>query len=179
MTQENTNVDGRTLRAADLALMKATISPASHAAVLAGEISLQQAKEYGRDGAPDTPATPGAVGDDATGRPRKTREPRPCIACGRPTKGGRFHPGCDAKMFRIAREHLLGERDLTDAQHEYLEVSGKMQKVRERLEAEERKREERIAAKTERQRAREGEAEKRKARAAALSEPGDSAEEQA
>jgi hypothetical protein len=42
-------------------------------------------------------------------------------------------------MFRITREHLAQGRELTDEQREYLESSGKMERVRARLAEEERK----------------------------------------
>jgi Na+-translocating ferredoxin:NAD+ oxidoreductase RnfC subunit len=155
-------------------LAKREISPDSHRAVHEGRISLGEARELGRNAGPAGPAVR-VDKDDRT--PERT--PTFCL-CGCGVLVARtFASGHDMRMFRIAREHILEGRDLTDEQREYLEVSGKMQKVRERLEAEEQKRQERITAKTERQRAREGEAEKRKARAAALSEPGDSEEEEA
>jgi uncharacterized protein with von Willebrand factor type A (vWA) domain len=89
--------------------------------------------------------------------------------CGEEVRAGsRFRMGHDMRMFRIAREALARERDLTDEQREYLEASGKMQKVRERLEAEERKR--------------RGRAERKATKsdtAVVLSELGDSEEEEA
>jgi hypothetical protein len=36
-------------------------------------------------------------------------------------------------MFRVAREHLTEGRELTAEQREYLEESGKMERVRTRL----------------------------------------------
>ena len=119
------------MKAADLALMKATISQESHQAVLAGEISLDQARKLGREAGPDGP-----VGQSTAkaSTPKKDKPVTLCIACGKPTKGGRFHPGGDAKMHRIADEHLRGERELTDEQREYLETSGKMEQARKRAE---------------------------------------------
>jgi hypothetical protein len=58
--------------------------------------------------------------------------------------------GHDTKMYRIAREHLEEGRALTDEQREYLESSGKMERVRKRLAEEERKRQEKEQRKAER-----------------------------
>ena len=51
-------------------------------------------------------------------------------------------------MFRVAHEHLTEGRELTEEQREYLEESGKLERVRTRLVEEERKRQEKIARKT-------------------------------
>jgi len=37
------------------------------------------------------------------------------------------------RMFRVAREHLAEGRELSDEQREYLESSGKMERVRAKL----------------------------------------------
>ena len=52
-------------------------------------------------------------------------------------------------MHRLAREYVLGERELTDEQLEYVEQSGKLEQAKARIEAEEHKRQEKIAKKTE------------------------------
>ena len=130
-------------------------------AVIAGEITLQQAKAYGRDldrhGNPVKSETP----KKAT---KKTTEPTltPCL-CGCGTMVPRtFAAGHDMVMFRVAREHLTEGREITDAQREYLESSGKMQRVKDKLAKDEAKRQEKIRAKAETQRKREGEAEAKK-----------------
>lgn len=64
MSEQNTKIDGRTKRAADIALAKRTISRASYDAILAGTLSLQHGKEYGRDRGPDMPRH-----DSGPGRP--------------------------------------------------------------------------------------------------------------
>ena len=122
------NVHHQTRRGADLALAKKQISRDSHKAIMEGTLSLEEARELGREGSPFGPAPKPVSKNDRR---------RPCIACGGMTKGGRFHPGCDAKMHRIADEHLRGERELTDEQREYLETSGKMEQARKRAEREE------------------------------------------
>ena len=43
-------------------------------------------------------------------------------------------------MFRVAREHLMEGREITEEQREYLETSGKMERVKAKLAEEERKR---------------------------------------
>jgi len=51
-------------------------------------------------------------------------------------------------MFRVAREHLTEGRELTDEQREYLESSGKMERVRARLAEEDARRREGKTRKT-------------------------------
>ena len=78
--------------------------------------------------------------DDRT--PTKT----PCLCgCGTPVVRS-FAPGHDARMFRVAREHLTEGRELTEEQREYLESSGKMERVRRKLAEEEQKCQEQKAA---------------------------------
>ena len=127
MTEQENRVHGNTKKAADMSLAKREISRDSHRGVKEGRITLVEARELGRDGSPCARAVC-ADKDDRS---------RPCIACGGMTRGGRFHPGCDAKMHRTADEHLRGERELTDEQREYLETSGKMEQARKRAEREE------------------------------------------
>lgn len=145
-----------TKRGADMSLARREISQESHAAVLAGRISLAEARELGRNAGPDGP-----VGQSTKKATKKVKEPRPCLACDEPkSSSSLFHPGCDMKMYRIAREALDGERELTYAQREYLESSGKMAQVIAKREKDEAKRQAKIAAKAEVQRKREGEQEK-------------------
>ncbi len=127
MTDEP-SVHHATRKAADMALAKRVVSRESHRAVHEGRITLAEARELGRERSPFGPAPKPADKGDRS---------RPCIACGGLTKGGRFHPGCDAKMHRTADEHLRGERELTDEQRDYLETSGKMEQARKRAEREE------------------------------------------
>lgn len=123
-------VHHQTKRGADLAISRKEISQESHKAVLAGRITLAEAKELGRNAGPDGP-----VGQ-STKKASTSKKDKPitlCLACGEPTlSGSRFHQGCDMKMHRIADEHLRGERDLTNEQREYLETSGKMEQARKK-----------------------------------------------
>jgi hypothetical protein len=169
MKEQNPKIDGRTRRAANIALAKRQISPASYRALVEeGTITLQQAKSMGRNGAPATDtgrasdgpesateasrSTSGA--DDAHTPPQpvsrisRNDRSRECMCgCERQTRG-LFAPGHDARMFRVAREHLTEGHELTDEQHEYLESSGKMQRVRTRLAEEDVRRREIEARKT-------------------------------
>ena len=182
--EKNTKIDGRTRRAAGIALAKRIISRASYDAILEGRLSLQRAKELGRDRGPtDTAQHSGGPGRARTGRrsasaeghtggadappqpvSRISKDDRtptktPCLCgCGKLVQS-LFANGHDMRMFRVAREHLTEGRELTDEQREYLEKSGKLERVRTRLAEEERKRQERITRNTERQRKKEGEAE--------------------
>jgi len=91
-------VHGNTRKAADISLAKRQISPASYRAVLAGEISLQAARDLGRDGSPEAP-TGRSDSRRASEQPREGRTPRLCMcSCGDTTKGGRFLPGHDARL---------------------------------------------------------------------------------
>ena len=67
MTEQNQKVDGRTRRAADIALAKRTISRASYDAILAGTLSLQEGKEYGRNRGPDCPEGRSGLGRSSSG----------------------------------------------------------------------------------------------------------------
>ena len=162
MSEQN-KIDGRTKRAADMALAKKTISRASYDALLAGRIDLAQAKATGRDGAPAADTHQPSVGPAAaTGRARsasgtddahtppqpvstiskddRTPTKTPCLCgCGTPVVRS-FALGHDARMFRVAHEHLTEGRELTKEQREYLESSGKMERVRRKLAEEEHKR---------------------------------------
>ena len=150
------------VKAAGKDLAEGVITEQSHAAVLAGEKSLQEARNIGVDdpptdttegysgpgtatGAPgrasaDAPDTP--IGPRLTSRISKNDRLSPCLcSCGKLVRG-RFAAGHDMRMLRIAREHLTEGRELTEEQREYLEESGKMERVRARLAEEERKRRE-------------------------------------
>lgn len=51
MTEQNPKIDGRTERALDMAIARKQVSQESYRAVLAGQISLADAKAMGRSGA--------------------------------------------------------------------------------------------------------------------------------
>ena len=152
-----TKVHHQTRKAADIALAKRTISRASYDAILAGEITLQAARDLGRDGAPrasDGESGPGTAtgmagrasveggqdGADTPPRPlsrisKNDRNPTktPCLCgCGAPVPRI-FAAGHDARMFRVAREHLTEGTELTKEQREYLESSGKMERASAKL----------------------------------------------
>jgi hypothetical protein len=82
-----------------LALAKRLISRSSHEAVLAGTLTLAEAKSLGRDRGPHDTGQASDGQDEATDGPRKSRAPRPCLcSCGGTTKGGAFLPGHDARL---------------------------------------------------------------------------------
>ena len=137
MTEQNTKIDGRTKRAADMALAKRTISRASYDALLAGRIALHEAKSIGRDGAPaadtgqatDGPgtATGGTERQRGAARTARTRPRSRCRASARPTLGNsagaaarssrrqirRWKPGHDQRakgiIRRAVKEGKVGE----------------------------------------------------------------------
>ena len=158
--QENTTestVHHQTKRGADMSLARKEISPDSHRAVHEGRISLEEARELGREGSPYGPAKKTVAKND------RTPTPTPCLCgCGDLVPRS-FKAGHDMVMFRVAREHLTEGRELTKEQAGYLETSGKMARVKTRLAEEEAKLQEKIEAKAQKQREREGKAEKAKA----------------
>ena len=95
------DVHHQTKRAARLALARNRISQESCTAVLAGEITLQRAKELGPNRTPD-------------GLPKASeasrREPRPCLCdCGGTTRGGRFLPGHQTKLIAVIRRQIRAD----------------------------------------------------------------------
>lgn len=163
MTEQNTKIDGRTKRALDTAIAKRQVSQESYRAVLAGELTLAEAKAIGRDGAPaaDTARAHSGQGDTRTAlqgasagggqdgadtppqpvwRISKSDQTRSCMCgCGRTTRG-RFAPGCDAKMHRLAGEYVRGERGLTEEQLAYVrDETDKLERAKARVEREEQK----------------------------------------
>jgi hypothetical protein len=91
-------IDGRTKRAANMALAKKQISQVSYEAILAGTLTLAEARKIEREGPHDTGQ---ASGGHEEGRKtlREGRTPRHCMcSCGGTTKGGRFLPGHDTKL---------------------------------------------------------------------------------
>lgn len=174
MPGQNEAIHHQTRRGADLAFAKRLISRESHAAVLAGTLSLAEAKALGRDRGPDTTrASDGpesATGTQGAGSPQdgpdtppqstsrisKDDTLSPCLCgCGE-LVARRFKPGHDMRMVSLAKAYLRGEAEPSEEQLAYLEESGKLERARQQIEKEQVRRQERIAAKSERQRPREG-----------------------
>jgi hypothetical protein len=134
-------IDGRTKRAADMALAKKQISKESYEAILRGEIVLAEAKKLGREGAPYTPTTRGSVA--ATEGPERagaehSSEQRPqagtgalptCLCgCGAPVKN-RFRAGHDQRLFgelkrNLEKNPLLRNERYDDEQKAYAKERG-------------------------------------------------------
>jgi hypothetical protein len=90
--------------------------------------------DVGREGSLFGPAPKSVGKNDRT--PTKT----PCLCgCGE-LVARTFKAGHDVRMFRVAREHPTEGQKITKGQREYLETSGKMERVRGKLAEEERKR---------------------------------------
>ena len=131
MTEQNPKIDGRTKRALDMAIARKQVSQESYHAVLAGRITLQEAKAIGRDGAPATDATGDTSGreEPRTG-PRERRQPRSCLcSCGGTTRGGRFLPGHDARLHgelkrNLEKDPLLRNERFTEEQRAYAKERG-------------------------------------------------------
>jgi hypothetical protein len=165
-------VHHQTERAADMALAKKQISQESYEAVLAGTLTLAEARKLGGARASHDTGQASSGREEGrktslegrehpqagTGAPpqpisRISKEDRSrlCMcACGTRTKGGRFAPGHDVRMVSYAKEYLQGERKLTDEQMTYVRDSGKLERARTRLAEEERRRREQAARKAER-----------------------------
>ena len=149
-TAPETTVHGNTKKAADMSLAKKAISPDSHKAVLAGELSLEEARELGREGSPFGP-TPRAIS--------KNDRSRDCLCgCGNRTSGGRFRPGHDMRMVTLAKAHVRGEAEPNEEQMAYLVESGKLERAHRRVAEEEAKRQEVAAKKAQKQREKEAKA---------------------
>jgi hypothetical protein len=113
------DVHPRSRQAARLALASNWISQESCMAVLAGEITLQWARELGPDRTPDglqkASKAPG-------------REPRLCICgCGGTIRGGHFLPGHPARLVAVIRHQLHTDPTLagmTEEQRAYARERG-------------------------------------------------------
>ena len=147
-------VHHQTRKAADISLAKRRISPASYRAVLAGEITLQAARDLGRDRGPDDTGRASGGPGTATGRVRsasaedgtdtppqpvsrisKNDRSRECMCgCDRTTHG-RFSPGHDQRLLKYAYEYVKGERELTKEQLAYVrDETNKLDLARARVE---------------------------------------------
>ena len=117
MSEQNatpeTAVHHATRKAADISLAKKAISPDSHRAVLAGGLSLEEARELGRSAGPGGPA----------GRVNKNDRTRLCACqCGEYTRAGStWKQGHDARLPGLVLRSLKGEIELTDEQREHAE----------------------------------------------------------
>lgn len=115
---EQTKVHGNTLKAADMSLAKKEISPASHEAVREGRLSLEEARDLGRDAGPDSEAPPKPESriskDDAT---------QECwCGCGEWTKPNRrWRPGHDQRAKGIIKRTVEADKtaELSDRLREY------------------------------------------------------------
>jgi hypothetical protein len=138
MIEQNPKVHHQTKRAAAIALAKRTISRASYDAVLAGTLSLQEAKAIGRDSAPATDTPEGSSGPGtATGTPRSARADTGagragCLCgCGQTPRGrkSRFVQGHDHRLFgelkrNLEKDPLLRNERFTDEQKAYARERG-------------------------------------------------------
>lgn len=120
MMEQSTQVHGNTKKAADISLAKKEISPASHKAVHEGRISLDEARELGREGSPYGPAPKSTMSKDDT-----TQE---CwCGCQQITgKNRRWRQGHDqvAKGIILRAVRAGNTSDLSDRLREYGEERG-------------------------------------------------------
>ncbi len=133
MPQQNPKIDGRTKRALDMAIARKQVSQESYRAVLAGTLTLREAKAMGRDGAPATDATLGRSGPGAaTGTARSAgadtgAERTLCLCgCGQIPEGkkSRFLLGHDSSLQselkrNLQKDPLLRNERFTEEQRAY------------------------------------------------------------
>ena len=141
MTEQNSNLDGRTKRALDMAIARKQVSQESCRAVLAGEITLRRAKELGRSGAPTDAAQGTTVQEEATETLRTPQEQpkdgpqgigRSCLCgCGQRPKSSRsrFVQGHDDRLYgelkcNLEKDPLLRNERFTDEQRAYAKERG-------------------------------------------------------
>jgi hypothetical protein len=98
---EHSKLDGRTRRALDMAIARKQVSQESYRAVLAGEITLQQAKELGRDRGPDGaiqghsgPGTGTEISRSASAEDRTDTPPQPVSRISKDDTTQRCWCGC-------------------------------------------------------------------------------------
>ncbi len=157
-TAPETTVHHQTRKAADMSLAKKAISPDSHRAVLAGDLSLEEARELGREGSPFGPAPKTVAKNDRS---------RECACgCGERTAGGVWRMGHDARLPGLVLRAYMGEIELTDEQHEHAQKRDLFAKAEAKVAARKAKEEAKAARKAEAQRRKEGEAERRRAKKA-------------
>jgi hypothetical protein len=142
--EQNPKVHHMTAKGARVALAEEQISRASYEAILAGTLSLAEARELGRDRGPDDTGQAGNGPGTATETPRKAREhpqersqestdiPRPCLCgCGESVRGkkSRFRPGHDARLHgelkrNLEKDPLLRNERFSDEQRAYARERG-------------------------------------------------------
>lgn len=122
----------RTVKAADMALMKAAISPESHAAVLEGTLSVDEARKIGRDMGPDGPAGQPSKKSTSKKTSKKDAPKNECLCgCGELT-ASTWKQGHDMRQMGLAGAYIRGEKELSPALVEHMEANGKMQAARNR-----------------------------------------------
>ena len=144
--EANCAVHHQTRKAADMSLAKKAISPDSHWAILEGRITLDEARELGRNAGPGGPAVRVNKNDRT---PTKT----PCLCGCRELVPRTFKAGHDMRLVAYAKEYVRGERELTPEQLEYIQTSGKLERARQRVAEEDTKAQEKATKKAEREKA--------------------------
>jgi hypothetical protein len=125
-------VHHQTERGARIALAKKLISQESYEAILAGTLTLAEAKELGRDRGPDDTGQGSSGQDEARTGPGSvsadgTQSGAYCLCgCREPVRGkkSRFRPGHDARLYgelkrNLEKDPLLRNQRFTDEQKAY------------------------------------------------------------
>jgi hypothetical protein len=128
-------VHHNTRKAAEMALAKRLISRSSYKAVLAGTLTLAEAKELGRDRGPDDTGQASDGPGTARKTPREVSQERSrsgaatCLCgCGEPVKN-RFRPGHDMRLYgalkrNLEKDPLLRNQRFNEEQREYARQRG-------------------------------------------------------
>ena len=134
-TQEQPRVHGSTRKAADMDLAKKAISPDSHRAIYEGRITLEEARQLGREGSPFGPAKKIVSKNDRT-------QECWCGVCGQQTSPGRrFRAGHDQRakgmIVKAVREGTLDR--LSEKLQEYAAERDLVRQTEQRMADEEAK----------------------------------------
>ena len=139
--EKNPQVHHQTVRGARLSLARKEISQESYRAVLAGALSLAEARNLGRDGGP-TPADAREGQDEGQETSRSAsredgastppQDHRLCLCgCGEPVRGkkAKFRPGHDARLHgelkrNLQNDPLLRNERFTAEQRAYAKERG-------------------------------------------------------
>jgi hypothetical protein len=117
--EKNPKAHHQTVRGARLSLARKEISQDSYRSVLAGRLSLAEARNLGRDGGPSTPPPEKVQGTSP--------EPSPCLCgCGQRPRSSRsrFVQGHDHRLYgelkrNLKNDPLLRSDKFTDEQKAY------------------------------------------------------------
>lgn len=128
-----------TVKAATRDREEGNISEQAHAAVLSGEMTLAEAREAATSEPEDGPVYSEAPKPESRNSKSDTSTSKLCLCgCGETLVSGKrnFRVGHDMRMVSLGKACVRGEAEPSEEQMAYLEESGKLQRARERVLAE-------------------------------------------